>query len=73
MNTWAYLLICSWVGIWGVTNIFQSIDNNKLLKEVIQNQRQIVMLLAPEYKNAVYVVDIPADKNPKRGMKHKNW
>jgi uncharacterized SAM-binding protein YcdF (DUF218 family) len=74
-----YVLYClgfiTWLCfvIWGGVNTYRVAQMPSKLEEVLQNQRQIIMLLAPEYKNAVHIVEVPADKMPKQGLKRKGW
>ena len=67
------IVIMVLVTCWGVICLMQTLRTQRALQEVLQNQRQIIMLLAPEYKNAMHIAEVPADKMPKQGLKRKGW
>jgi hypothetical protein len=61
------------VTTWGVLISFMIGDIQKTLQKVLENQTQIILLLAPEHKNSISSPEVPADKNRKQGMKPKGW
>jgi len=61
------------VMIWGMLISFVVKDSQKTLHKILENQTQIILLLAPEHKNSIPSPEVPADKNRKQGMKPKGW
>jgi hypothetical protein len=61
------------VMLWGMLISFMIGDIHKTLQKILENQTQIILLLAPEHKNSIPSPEVPADKNRKQGMKPKGW
>jgi hypothetical protein len=61
------------VTTWGLLISFTIGDIHKTLQKILENQTQIILLLAPEHKNSIPSPEVPADKNRKQGLKPKGW